>query len=232
VTGRPLFDGGVVGAAWRLSSAGAAGQVQADGVEGEGAGLVEQGAEGLLGGWLAGATPLGRRRDLQGAVGQPGQRGAGSLVTATIQRPWSLAACMSWVAWRQQRPGTVATALLAFSIATAARAVTRRVVPALATGLVAVLVVALALNLAAQSWWPHARSPSPTRPASQAPAPAWTTESSQAATVTAPAATCRLKHWTGSAPEPAGRRWAAALPATASSGSTATSRPAAPGSAP
>ena len=59
---------------------------------------------------------------------------------------------MSWVAWRQQRPGTVATALLAFSIATAAGAVTRRVVPALATGLVAVLVVALALNLAAQHW--------------------------------------------------------------------------------
>jgi hypothetical protein len=46
----------------------------------------------------------------------------------------------------------VATALLAFSIATAAGALTRRVVPALATGLVAVLVVALALNLAAQSW--------------------------------------------------------------------------------
>lgn len=46
----------------------------------------------------------------------------------------------------------VATALLAFAIATAAGAVTRRVVPALATGLVAVLVVALALNLAAQSW--------------------------------------------------------------------------------
>jgi hypothetical protein len=46
----------------------------------------------------------------------------------------------------------VATALLAFAIATAAGALTRRVVPALATGLVAVLVVALALNLAAQSW--------------------------------------------------------------------------------
>jgi hypothetical protein len=46
----------------------------------------------------------------------------------------------------------VATALLAFSIATAAGAVTRRVVPALATGLVAILVVAPALNLAAQSW--------------------------------------------------------------------------------
>jgi hypothetical protein len=45
----------------------------------------------------------------------------------------------------------VASALLAFSIALAAGAVTRRVVPALATGLVVVLVVALGLNLAAQS---------------------------------------------------------------------------------
>jgi hypothetical protein len=48
----------------------------------------------------------------------------------------------------------VATALLAFSIATAAGALTRRVMPALATGLVAVLVVAIPLNLAAQSWLP------------------------------------------------------------------------------
>ena len=46
----------------------------------------------------------------------------------------------------------VATALLAFSIALAAGAVTRRVVPALTTGLVAVLVVSLTLNLAVQSW--------------------------------------------------------------------------------
>jgi hypothetical protein len=44
----------------------------------------------------------------------------------------------------------VATALLAFSIATAAGAFTRRVVPALAAGLVAVLVVGVALNLTAQ----------------------------------------------------------------------------------
>jgi hypothetical protein len=48
----------------------------------------------------------------------------------------------------------VATALLAFSIATAAGALTRRVVPALATGLVAVLAVAIPLNLAAQHWLP------------------------------------------------------------------------------
>jgi len=48
----------------------------------------------------------------------------------------------------------VATAVLAFSIATAAGALTRRVVPALAAGLVAVLVVGLALNLAAQQWLP------------------------------------------------------------------------------
>jgi len=48
----------------------------------------------------------------------------------------------------------VATAVLAFCIATAAGALTRRVVPALATGLVAVLVVAAALNLAAQHWLP------------------------------------------------------------------------------
>jgi ABC-2 family transporter protein len=46
----------------------------------------------------------------------------------------------------------VATALLAFCIATAAGALTRRVVAALAAGLVAVLVVAIPLNLAAQSW--------------------------------------------------------------------------------
>jgi hypothetical protein len=48
----------------------------------------------------------------------------------------------------------VATAVLAFTIATAAGALTRRVVPALAAGLVAVLVVAAALNLAAQRWLP------------------------------------------------------------------------------
>jgi hypothetical protein len=48
----------------------------------------------------------------------------------------------------------VATALLAFAIATAAGALTRRVVPALAGGLVAGLVVAAALSLAAQSWLP------------------------------------------------------------------------------
>jgi hypothetical protein len=48
----------------------------------------------------------------------------------------------------------VATALLAFCIATAAGALIRRVVPALAAGLVAVLVVGVALNLAAQSWLP------------------------------------------------------------------------------
>jgi hypothetical protein len=46
----------------------------------------------------------------------------------------------------------VATAVLAFAVATAAGALTRRVVAALATGLVAVLVVAISLNLAAQSW--------------------------------------------------------------------------------
>jgi hypothetical protein len=46
----------------------------------------------------------------------------------------------------------VATAVLAFAIATAAGALTRRVVAALAAGLVAVLVVAIALNLTAQSW--------------------------------------------------------------------------------
>jgi len=45
----------------------------------------------------------------------------------------------------------VATAVLAFAIATAAGALTRRVVAALAAGLVAVLVVAIPLNLAAQS---------------------------------------------------------------------------------
>jgi hypothetical protein len=48
----------------------------------------------------------------------------------------------------------VATALLAFSIATAAGAFTRRVVPALAVGLVAVLVVVVPLSLAAQQWLP------------------------------------------------------------------------------
>jgi hypothetical protein len=48
----------------------------------------------------------------------------------------------------------VATALLAFAIATAAGALTRRVVAALAAGLVAVLVMAVALNLAAQHWLP------------------------------------------------------------------------------
>lgn len=48
----------------------------------------------------------------------------------------------------------VATAVLAFAIATSAGALTRRVVPALATGLVAVLVVAIALNLAAEAWLP------------------------------------------------------------------------------
>jgi hypothetical protein len=48
----------------------------------------------------------------------------------------------------------VATAVLAFAIATAGGALTRRIVPALATGLVAVLVVALPLNLAAQAWLP------------------------------------------------------------------------------
>jgi len=48
----------------------------------------------------------------------------------------------------------VATAMLAFAIATAAGALIRRVVPALAVGLVAVLVVAAALSLAAQSWLP------------------------------------------------------------------------------
>jgi hypothetical protein len=48
----------------------------------------------------------------------------------------------------------VATALLAFAIATATGTLTRRVVPALAAGLVAVLVVVAALSLAAQSWLP------------------------------------------------------------------------------
>jgi hypothetical protein len=48
----------------------------------------------------------------------------------------------------------VATALLAFAIATAAGALTRRVVAALAAGLVAVLVVTIALNLATQAWLP------------------------------------------------------------------------------
>jgi hypothetical protein len=48
----------------------------------------------------------------------------------------------------------VATAVLAFCIATAAGALTRRVVAALAAGLTAVLVVTIALNLAAQSWLP------------------------------------------------------------------------------
>jgi hypothetical protein len=48
----------------------------------------------------------------------------------------------------------VATAVLAFAIATAAGAITRRVVAALAAGLVAVLVVAVALSLAAQHWLP------------------------------------------------------------------------------
>jgi hypothetical protein len=48
----------------------------------------------------------------------------------------------------------VATAVLAFAIATAAGAITRRVVAALAAGLVAVLVVTIALNLAAQHWLP------------------------------------------------------------------------------
>jgi hypothetical protein len=46
----------------------------------------------------------------------------------------------------------VATAVLAFAIATAAGAIIRRAVAALAAGLVAVLVVAIPLNLAAQSW--------------------------------------------------------------------------------
>ncbi|HZD68921.1 MAG TPA: hypothetical protein VFA45_08395 [Actinomycetes bacterium] len=48
----------------------------------------------------------------------------------------------------------VATAVLAFAIATAAGAFTRRVVPALAAGLVAVFVVGIPLNLAAQQWLP------------------------------------------------------------------------------
>jgi hypothetical protein len=48
----------------------------------------------------------------------------------------------------------VATAALAFAIAITAGALTRRVVPALATGLVVVLVVVVALNLAAQRWLP------------------------------------------------------------------------------
>jgi hypothetical protein len=48
----------------------------------------------------------------------------------------------------------VATAVLAFCIAAAAGALTRRVVPALAAGLLAVLVVATALSLAAQTWLP------------------------------------------------------------------------------
>jgi hypothetical protein len=46
----------------------------------------------------------------------------------------------------------VATAVLAFAIATAAGAIIRRAVAALAAGLVAVLVVAIPLNLAAQHW--------------------------------------------------------------------------------
>jgi ABC-2 family transporter protein len=46
----------------------------------------------------------------------------------------------------------VATAMLAFAVATAAGAIIRRAVAALAAGLVAVLVVAIPLNLAAQSW--------------------------------------------------------------------------------
>jgi ABC-2 family transporter protein len=48
----------------------------------------------------------------------------------------------------------VATAVLAFAIATAAGAFARRVVPALATGLVALFVVGIPLNLAAQHWLP------------------------------------------------------------------------------
>jgi hypothetical protein len=48
----------------------------------------------------------------------------------------------------------VATALLAFAIATTAGALIRRVVAALAAGLVAILVVTIALNLAAQAWLP------------------------------------------------------------------------------
>jgi hypothetical protein len=48
----------------------------------------------------------------------------------------------------------VATAVLAFAIATAAGALIRRVVAALATGLVVVLVALVALNLAAQHWLP------------------------------------------------------------------------------
>ncbi len=54
----------------------------------------------------------------------------------------------------------VATAVLAFAIATAAGAITRRVVAALAAGQVAVLVVALPRNLAA----PHRLAPPPARP--------------------------------------------------------------------
>jgi hypothetical protein len=46
----------------------------------------------------------------------------------------------------------VATAMLAFAVASAAGAIIRRAVAALAAGLVAVLVVAIPLNLAAQSW--------------------------------------------------------------------------------
>jgi len=48
----------------------------------------------------------------------------------------------------------VATAVLAFCIATAAGAITRRVMAALAASLLAVLVVAAALSLAAQHWLP------------------------------------------------------------------------------
>jgi hypothetical protein len=48
----------------------------------------------------------------------------------------------------------VAIAVLAFAIATAAGALTRRVVPALAAGLVVLLVVGISLNLAAQRWLP------------------------------------------------------------------------------
>jgi hypothetical protein len=48
----------------------------------------------------------------------------------------------------------VATAVLAFALATTAGAFTRRVVPALAVGLVAVLIVGTLLNVSAERWLP------------------------------------------------------------------------------
>jgi hypothetical protein len=85
----------------------------------------------------------------------------------------------------------VATAMLAFAVATAAGAIIRRAVAALAAGLVAVLVVAIPSTSPPSPGWPHARSPSPIRPANQAPAPTRMTRCSAAATATGPGVNCR-----------------------------------------